>query len=138
MRPDREQLLQNLLAMGSTLLFRCSKAMAENDRVLQLTLVAECEIYFSEALSSLSAAHSEDTTAVSFASAPPVVSYGEKLSWGPPGSGLSLPSDVPNTEIASIVAGVSPSASPGTRTDCKTSPHGNSSENSALNFFLMK
>jgi hypothetical protein len=98
MRPlsDRELLLQNLLAMGSVLLFRSAQAMRSGDRATQIGLVIECEAWFSETRVSLSQVLNSEDSVGSGTSAPPAESAGVKWN-SPPGDNTSSPSSPANS-----------------------------------------
>jgi hypothetical protein len=93
---EREILLQNLLAMGASLLHRSAKAMRSGHIPTQTLLVVECEIWFSEAHKSLLALISAQERAKP-GSAPSAERPGENWKAPPATAGLSPASDATST-----------------------------------------
>ena len=89
----RELALQNLLAMGATLLFRSAEAMRGGNRATQLGLVIECEAWFSEARDTLSRAIHSEGGAASHTPVPPAPSSG--VAWNSPREGITTSSPGP-------------------------------------------
>lgn len=111
----RELALQNLLAVGSILLFRSAQAMRSGDIRTQATLVIECETWFSETRLSLSALISEEAR-VTFGPVRSAATLGENWKAPPDSGGSSPASDAISTNLPSSEGDHSSRASPGADT----------------------
>lgn len=78
----RELLLQNRLALASTLLFSCAKVLSGRSNENRAVLLIECESFFSETKSLLTAAIAQETErAESPTSAPAAGKSGGAWNW---------------------------------------------------------
>ncbi len=135
---DRELYLQNLLATSAVLVYRSAKAMAAGSYQEQQLLVIECNQWFSEVKSSLSAEiRSAESRRVIPTPAPPAESNGVAWKRGGTATGLTPPGLVKTTETNSTEGGASSTESLGL-----TSPPSEASltpsQLAAMTFFGMK